>query len=74
MRFERDGIGVTGPSGLRCWTMALSVGLIELTGKYEVDPVSRLLTLARANEIDLSVADEPGRFSTTFKNRIVYDL
>lgn len=73
MRYESHCKGAIDPLGLRCWAMMLSVGLYRLMKKYDVDPVIGLFALARANEIDIGVADEPVWFPFNFEDRIVCD-
>lgn len=72
--YESDRIGRILPFGSNCWTMALSVKLSGLMQKNDVDPGLGLLARGRANEIDFSVADEPGWFLFNFDDSISYDL
>lgn len=42
--------------------------------KYGVDAVLGLLAIVRARKIHISVADEPGWFSLTVEESIMYEL
>lgn len=73
MQYESDCRDVTGPLGLRCCTMALSIGS-RLMAEYDVDPVKHLPSLACAVEIDFSVSDSPVWFHFKLENISVYNL
>lgn len=62
MPYERDPARMIGPLGSRCCCVAQSAGLFRLKKEYGVDPVPGLLAVARANEIDFDVENEPDSF------------
>lgn len=44
----------------------MSVGLFWMMAEYDHDPIQGVLALARADEINFGVANEPGCFSLNY--------
>lgn len=60
-RNKHDSAFNIGLLGLRAWTLVLIIAMFRLIMDYLSNPAFELLELVCANEIDSSVASDPGK-------------